>query len=451
MAASAAITTTMSQQTILLVDDDDDIRFALTLLLEQAKYRVVEADGPAQCMQLLSRLSPALVLLDMNFTRDTTSGKEGLALLEQITPLNIPVILMTAWANIELAVTGLQKGAKDFIEKPWRKEKLLTQIANHITPLSTQLPQSNWVAQSSCMQSLDTLIKQLAPTDANLLILGENGTGKSQLAKRIHQLSSRCEAPLVNLNMGAIAESLFESELFGHHKGAFTDAKQHRSGAFTRATEGTLFMDEIGTLPLHLQPKLLQVLESGEFTPLGANNNEYVNVRLIAATNQDLTAAIDNGQFRQDLYYRLNTFIIRLPALRERKDDILPLAVYFIEQFADKYNKSPCRLSQGVQDRLLKHRWPGNIRELSHVIERAMLMCTGSIIELSHLILDKPTNQPQFLPQLTLEELEKQRITDALQQHNKQITAAAKSLGISRNALYRRMEKYQLEGVDEQL
>jgi DNA-binding NtrC family response regulator len=299
------------------------------------------------------------------------------------------------------------------------------------------------------MQSLDTLITQLAPTDANLLILGENGTGKSQLAKRIHQLSTRNQAPFVSLNMGAIAESLFESELFGHHKGAFTDAKQDRIGAFSRAKSGTLFMDEIGTLPVHLQPKLLQVLETGEFTPLGANASEQVNVRLIAATNQDLSKAITDGQFRQDLYYRLNTFVIRLPALRERKDDILPLATHFINHFAAKYNKPPCTLSQNVEELLCSHGWPGNIRELSHVIERAMLMCTGSIIELSQIMLDSQTNQNQSIPKLTLEELEKQRITDALKQHNHQITAAAKSLGISRNALYRRMEKYQLEGLDE--
>jgi len=449
MAVNAAITTSMSQPTILVVDDDDDIRFALSLLLEQAGYRVVEADGPTQCMQLLCRLTPALVLLDMNFTRDTTSGKEGLALLEQITPLGIPVMLMTAWANIELAVTGLQRGAKNFIEKPWRKEKLLSQIANHIKPIATRPTQNDWIACSNAMQSLDTLIKQLAPTDANLLILGENGTGKSQLAKRIHQLSAHNEAPLVSLNMGAIAESLFESELFGHHKGAFTDAKQDRTGAFSRAKNGTLFMDEIGTLPFHLQPKLLQVLETGEFTPLGANASELANVRLIAATNQDLASAITNGQFRQDLYYRLNTFVIRLPALRERKDDILPLATHFINQFADKYNKSACTLSQSVQELLCNHSWPGNIRELSHVIERAMLICTGNAIELAHIMLDNQTSPSQSIPQLTLEELEKQRITEVLRQHNQQITAAAKSLGISRNALYRRMEKYQLEGFDE--
>ena len=451
LAANAANTTIMNQPTILVVDDDDDIRFALTLLLEQAGYRVVEADGPVQCMQLLSRLTPALVLLDMNFTRDTTSGKEGLALLAQINPLNIPVILMTAWANIELAVTGLQNGARDFIEKPWRKEKLLSQIANHIKSVTAKPVDTSWIAQSSAMQSLETLIKQLAPTDANLLILGENGTGKSQLAKRIHLLSGRCEAPLISLNMGALAESLFESELFGHHKGAFTDAKQDRLGAFSRAKNGTLFMDEIGTLPFHLQPKLLQVLETGEFTPLGANASENINVRLIAATNQDLASAITNGQFRQDLYYRLNTFVIRLPALRERKDDISALCEHFINQFAAKYNKPILPLSANARELLKNHPWPGNIRELSHVIERAVLICNGEAIEISHIMLDYQTTQSQSIPALTLEELEKQRIVEVLQQHNQQITAAAKSLGISRNALYRRMEKYQLEGLDESL
>lgn len=356
---------------------------------------------------------------------------------------------MTAWANIELAVSGLQNGAKDFIEKPWRKEKLLSQIANHIKPITTKPVDNNWIAQSSAMQSLDTLIKQLAPTDANLLILGENGTGKSQLAQRIHQLSGRCEAPLVSLNMGALAESLFESELFGHHKGAFTDAKQDRIGAFSRAKNGTLFMDEIGTLPFHLQPKLLQVLETGEFTPLGANASEQVDVRLIAATNQDLASAITNGQFRQDLYYRLNTFVIRLPALRERKDDIEPLSEYFIKQFAAKYNKPKLLLSSSASEILKNHVWPGNIRELSHVMERAVLICSSETIEVSHIMLDNQATQSQSIPALTLEELEKQRIVEVLQQHNQQITAAAKSLGISRNALYRRMEKYQLEGQDE--
>ena len=450
----------MTQQSILIVDDNDDIRFALSLLLSQAGYRVIEADSPAQCLQLLSRLTPSLILLDMNFSRDTTSGNEGLELLGDITPKHIPVMLMTAWANIELAVKGLQLGAKDFIEKPWRKEKLLSQISTHIaaanqaetTQCTTQGESANtiqWVATSPVMQQLEQLLQQLAPTDANLLILGENGTGKSQLANRIHQLSLRHAQSLISLNMGALTETLFESELFGHHKGAFTDAKQDRTGAFSRAHNSTLFMDEIGTLPLHLQPKLLQVLETGEFMPLGANKSEQANVRLIAATNQDLNAAISAGQFRQDLYYRLNTFVITLPALCDRSDDIIPLASHFITHFATKYNKTPPKLSQSASRLLLEHNWPGNVRELGHVIERAVLICAHEQIDIAHILIDNPTptnTQAQHtVPDLTLAALEKQRIIDVLTEHNEHISASAKALGISRNALYRRLEKYQLD------
>ncbi|RJE71247.1 sigma-54-dependent Fis family transcriptional regulator [Pseudoalteromonas sp. MSK9-3] len=450
----------MTQQSILIVDDNDDIRFALSLLLSQAGYRVIEADSPAQCLQLLSRLTPSLILLDMNFSRDTTSGNEGLELLGDITPKHIPVMLMTAWANIELAVKGLQLGAKDFIEKPWRKEKLLSQVSTHIAAANqaetTQCPAQGesantmqWVATSPVMQQLEQLLQQLAPTDANLLILGENGTGKSQLANRIHQLSLRHAQSLISLNMGALTETLFESELFGHHKGAFTDAKQDRTGAFSRAHNSTLFMDEIGTLPLHLQPKLLQVLETGEFMPLGANKSEQANVRLIAATNQDLNAAISAGQFRQDLYYRLNTFVITLPALRERSDDIIPLANHFITHFATKYNKTPPKLSQSASRLLLEHNWPGNVRELGHVIERAVLICAHEQIDIAHILIDNPastnTQAQHPVPDLTLAALEKQRIIDVLTEHNEHISASAKALGISRNALYRRLEKYQLE------
>ncbi|MBE8166798.1 MAG: sigma-54-dependent Fis family transcriptional regulator [Shewanella sp.] len=441
----------MKQKIVLVVDDDADIRFALNLLLSGENYRVIEADSVRACLQLIERVTPDLVLLDLNFSQDTTSGKEGLKLLKQLVPKELSVILMTAWANIELVVQGLQSGAVDFIEKPWNKKLLLSKISSHINFSESASIQDDWIADSPSMQQLELLIKQLAPTDANLLILGENGTGKSLLAKRIHAMSHRSSQAFVGINMAAIPESLFESELFGHTKGAFTDAKQDRQGAFTRAQKGTLFLDEIGTLPYRLQPKLLQVLESGEFTPLGSSTEHFADVRLISATNQNLSSAIELGEFRQDLYYRLNTFVITLPALRNRREDILPLANMFIQTFAQKYNKPLMKLALAAETELLSHTWAGNVRELSHVIERAVLINSSNKIDTQQLIIESvaPSNTSgrsasQVIPDMTLEALEKQRIVNALGQHDGHLNHTATELGISRNALYRRLEKYQL-------
>lgn len=438
----------MSQSTILIVDDDADIRFALRLLLQQANYKVVEAESPVECEQILQRLIPSLILLDMNFTQDTTSGQEGLELLDSIIPNGIPVILMTAWANIQLAVSGIQNGASDFIEKPWKKSHLLKQIQHHLNDQKTATSHSNelWITESSKMQALQALVQQLAKTDANLLILGENGTGKSLLAQRIHQLSQRHSGELITLNMAAITETLFESELFGHQKGAFTDAKHSRDGAFTRAHNGTLFMDEIGSLPINLQPKLLQVLETGVYAPVGGEQTQ-VDTRLIAATNQDLIKGIEQGDFRQDLYYRLNTFVITLPPLRERQADIIPLSKAFIRVFIKKYNKAEISLSEAVITQLTGYQWPGNVRELRNIIERAVLMCNDTVITPQHILLTtEPNNQVNTVPELTLAELEQTRINAALEKHQGNISQAATELGISRNALYRRLEKYDDEG-----
>lgn len=438
----------MSKPTILVVDDDADIRFALRLLLQQADYRVVEAESPVECEQILRRLVPSLILLDMNFTQDTTSGQEGLKLLENIVPTSIPVILMTAWANIQLAVSGIQNGACDFIEKPWNKSHLLKQIQHHLNSQQVSKIDSDelWVTESSKMQALESLIQQLANTEANLLILGENGTGKSLLAQRIHQLSQRHCGKLINLNMAAITDTLFESELFGHQKGAFTDAKQSRDGAFSQAHGGTLFMDEIGSLPINLQPKLLQVLETGVYTPVGGEQAQ-VDARLIAATNLDLTSAIEQGNFRQDLYYRLNTFVITLPPLRERQADIVPLSLAFIRSFSKKYSKSEASLSEGAIAKLKSHQWPGNVRELRNSIERAVLICNGAEITLEHILIpDFVDNLVQNVPELTLAELEHTRINTALEKHKGNISHAATELGISRNALYRRLDKYHEKG-----
>jgi DNA-binding NtrC family response regulator len=330
-------------QTILVADDDDDIRLALELLLVTNGYRVIHAANAREVQSQADREMPNLVLLDMNFSRDTTSGREGLDILSKLVVANIPVILMTAWGSIELAVVGLKQGASDFIEKPWDKQRLLSSIKQQLSAskikqehqgyrqLLSSAPidsrnraseQDNWICQSLAMQAIEQLVQQIAPTDANVLILGENGTGKSLLAERIHQLSGRRDEPLISVNMAAIPDNLFESELFGHQKGAFTDAKQHRIGRFQLADKGSLFFDEIGSLALHLQPKLLRVLETGQYEILGSSQTQSANVRLISATNADLNELVADKSFRQDLLYRLNTIVITMPSLRERIKDI---------------------------------------------------------------------------------------------------------------------------------
>lgn len=441
----------MEQPTLLIVDDDEDIRYALTLLFQQNGFRVLEAQTLLECELLLQRVSPDLVLLDMNFRRDTTSGKEGLEFLAKLNPLNIPVMLMTAWANIELAVKGLQLGAVDFIEKPWQKQTLLDKVKRNLA--SSKTPALNidkpmpWIAKSTSMVEIEHLICKLATTDANILLLGENGTGKSLLAKRIHQLSLRNDKPFIAINMGAIPETLVESELFGHKKGAFTDAKNDRLGAFANADKGTLFMDEIATLPISSQPKLLQVLETGDYSCVGADTNSLTNVRVLAATNQDLRHAIEQGAFRQDLLYRLNTFVITLPPLRDRKEDIEPLALTMLMRLSKKYNSKVTKLSKDAVEALQQHTWPGNVRELNHVIERAVLLCGQEQVDSEHLIIEQVTKvvSSSSITNITLDELEKQRIEAALSNNDNHLNDTAFELGISRNALYRRLEKHGLE------
>ena len=450
----------MKNATILIADDDEDIRLALNLLLSAQGYQIIEAANAKEIIIESNRQQPDLVLLDMNFSRDTTSGQEGLAILEQLQPLNIPVILMTAWGSIELAVQGLQKGASDFIEKPWNKLKLLNSIKQQLSfsrvkeqnqgyrQLLASDNKKAWVCQSESMQSIETLVAQIAPTDANILILGENGTGKSLLAERIHQLSSRQQAPLIAVNMAAIPDNLFESELFGHQKGAFTDAKQNRVGRFQLADKGTLFFDEIGSLPLTLQPKLLRVLETGHYEILGSSQTQVADVRLISATNANLNQLVSEQAFRQDLLYRLNTIVITIPPLRERLEDISSLANCFIAKFSEKYRKqvliiSPCALSK-----LKQHNWPGNIREFSHVIERAVLLTNGDEITAQQLLLENTDNATDSVLLQPLEEAEKQLIEKAMTVTGGQVIEAAKLLDISRNALYRRLEKFAIHHVE---
>ena len=452
-------------QTLLICDDDADIRLALSLLLTDHGYQTIEADNPKAVVTNAERHQPDAILLDMNFSRDTTSGHEGLQLIEQLSDLSIPIILMTAWGTIELAVKGLQLGAGDFIEKPWKKERLLNsiqqqvklgQLSNENSTLKELLvsqPLSQpWLANSASMQQVEQLIEQIAPTDANILILGENGTGKSLLAKRIHHYSSKAEQPLIEVNMAAIPENLFESELFGHQKGAFTDAKSTRIGRFQLANNSTLFLDEIGTLPLSLQPKLLRVLETGAFESIGSSKTQHSNARIISATNADLPSFVADGLFRQDLLYRLNTFVIEMPPLRERQEDIEPLSHLFIDGLCRKYNKPKPTLSVGAVSKLRNHSWPGNIRELEHVIERAVLLCQGSHIEEQVILIDQSLEKSSLdfnnnaigNENLDLASHEKHLINRALNKSSGNIIGAAKLLGISRNSLYRRLEKHEI-------
>jgi DNA-binding NtrC family response regulator len=449
---------TKNTQSILIADDDEDIRLALALLLEANGFRTLEAENPKEVIIQAERQKPDLILLDMNFSRDTTSGTEGLEILTQLQKSKIPVILMTAWGSIELAVKGLKQGAGDFIEKPWQKEKLLNSIHQQLNVVKLQQENqgyrallnsavenknpSTWICQSPAMIAIEQLVKQIAPTDANVLILGENGTGKSLLAERIHQLSTRNNEPLISVNMAAIPENLFESELFGHQKGAFTDAKQNRVGRFQLADQGTLFFDEIGSLPLTLQPKLLRVLETGQYEILGSSQTQSANVRLISATNANLHNLVTQGGFRQDLLYRLNTLVITLPPLRDRLADMDLLAINFIDKFCKKYHKPALTLSNSALTKLNRHNWPGNIRELSHVIERAVLMATSNEITDEQLLLEAQQSEQNNIVLQPLEVAEQQLIEKAMTVTHGNVIEAAQILEISRNALYRRLEKF---------
>jgi len=455
---------------ILIADDDLNILAALKMLLNSEGYQVTLASQPEQILRLYQQNNFDCVMLDLNFNLDTTSGEEGLDLIEKLHQLdeNIPLIGMTGWATVELAVTAMQKGAVDFVQKPWENERVLSIIDTQIK-LARELHQSaklnrenellkaeqshldTLIAESDSMQQVMAMVRQVASSEINVLITGENGTGKSLLAEQIHVLSARHHHSLINVNMGAITENLFESEMFGHVKGAFTDARENRIGRFELADHGSLFLDEIGNIPVSQQSKLLRVLESQEFEKVGASKTQKVNVRIIAATNANIDSLIQQGLFRQDLLYRLNTVEIALPPLRARKDDILPMARHFLTQFAHKYQKPLLTLSPSAESALIQYDWPGNIRELNHMIERAVVLTTTDIIDTAQLAISvsginntveldtsvEDTEQP-------LEALEKEIIKRRIQHCNGNMNNAAKSLGLSRSAFYRRIDKYQL-------
>jgi Response regulator containing CheY-like receiver, AAA-type ATPase, and DNA-binding domains len=444
---------------VLVVDDQDAVRDAVRLLLKHSGYRTSEAATPADAVAMAQNDEYAAVLVDMNYRQDTTSGEEGLALIRELTAHrpDVPVIAMTAWASIELAVAAMREGAVDFIEKPWQNARLLSVLearialrrqARDVRRLSDAqallLDEGDaFVAESPAMRRLMDDVARIAMSDAAVLLLGENGTGKSVLAKRIHRLSPRRARSFVKVDIGGLAPTLFEAELFGHVRGAYTDARQDRAGRFETADGGTLFLDEIGNLPLEQQPKLLRVLEDGEFERLGASRTQRVDVRVVAATNADLDTEVEVGRFREDLLYRLSVFPLRLPPLRERRDDIVPLARHYLDAASRRYRRDPPRLEATVERALLDYAWPGNVRELAHAMERASLL-GGDRVSPDDLRLRKVA-KARGLEEMTLDDAELTLLRGALERHDGNLMRAAEQLGITRQRLYRRLEKYGLQ------
>ena len=444
---------------VLIADDQPHILDALELLLEPEGYRVEKATSPFMVVDAMQSSSFDAMLLDLNYTRDTTSGREGLDLLSQIRSHEsaLPVIVMTAWANLELAVEAMRRGANDFIQKPWDNARLLTVLRTQIDLYdavrraqrleaenrllkAANLPEM--IATAPSMQPVLATIARIGPSDASVLITGEHGTGKEVVAQTLHALSQRASRSMVAVNTGALPEGTFESELFGHVKGAFTDARTERIGRFELAEGGTLFLDEIANIPPRQQAKLLRVLETGEMERVGSSKTRRVNVRVLSATNADLRKDVEEGRFRADLLFRLNTVEIHLPPLRERREDIPPLAAYFLSRYAQRYRKQVQGIDPAAIQLMLHYSWPGNVRELDHTIERAVLMSRENIIEVSDLRLSPARVSTQALEEMSLESVESILIRKALSRCNGNVSQAAEALGLSRGALYRRMEKY---------
>jgi len=446
---------------LLIADDQADVLEALRLLLKPQGFHLEMVRTPALVLEAVSNESWDGVLIDLNYSRDTTSGQEGLELVSRIRQMDsqLPVVVMTAWGNIELAVEAMRRGAGDFIQKPWENERLLTVLRTQME-LHRSQKRAQWlaaenrilrapgapelIAAAPAMRSVLETIARVAPSDASVLVTGEHGTGKEVVAQTVHRLSSRANRSLIAVNTGALPEGTFESEMFGHIKGAFTDARTDRIGRFELANRGTLFLDEIANIPLRQQTKLLRVLETGELERVGSSKTQTVDVRMVSATNADLRADCATGNFREDLLFRLNTVEIHLPALRERTEDIPALAAHFLARYATRYRRTLQGFEAGALQAMLHYGWPGNVRELSHTIERAVLMARSELIQAADLGLHGQRSAAPSLDEMSLESVEAVLIRKALARSAGNVSHAAEALGLSRGALYRRMEKYGL-------
>ena len=446
---------------VLIADDQSDVLEALRLLLKGEGLQLETASSPAGVLAAVEAREFDVALIDLNYTRDTTSGEEGLNLLSRIQGIDptLPVVVMTAWGSVEVAVEAMRRGARDFIQKPWDNARLLAIVRTQIE-LSQALRKGqrleaensllrgegvpNLIAESPAMQNVLQVIARVGPSDANVLILGENGTGKGVVARALHATSGRASRPMVIVNSGGVSEGVFESELFGHVRGAFTDAKTDRVGRFELADQATLFLDEIANVPLSQQAKLLRVIETGEFERLGSSRTRRVDVRIISATNVDLNEEVAAGRFRQDLQFRLNTIEIRLPSLRDRREDTPLLAQHFLRQHAQRYRKRLTGFESGAMQMLLEHSWPGNVRELDHSIERAVLMAAGPQVKPGDLGLRTAKESAGRLEDMSLEDVECFLIKKAMTRYDGNVSQAAKALGLSRSALYRRLQRYGL-------
>jgi two-component system response regulator HydG len=450
----------LKNASILVVDDDPDVLTAVRLLLKTEVKDVITEKNPENLRWHLSKDDFDVILLDMNFTSSINTGNEGLFWLKEIQKLKseTSVIMITAYGDIDLAVRSLKEGAADFVVKPWHNEKLISTVKETlrrkgnkagIAPFSNtdSIIGKELLGESEAMQEIFYKIEKIAPTDANILILGENGTGKDLIAKAVHQQSLRAANPFVKVDVGALTETLFESELFGHKKGAFTDARDDRMGRFEAANNGTLFLDEIGNIPLHLQAKLLSVLQNRQVIRLGSNEPIPIDIRLICATNVGLSELANENRFRKDLIYRINTVEIIVPPLRKRGNDIILLAKQFSKLYSNKYMKPKPEFDTKALEKLLNHHYPGNVRELQYIIERAVIMADGDVLEAKDLIfspIESTVAAENENTEMKLSAVEKNTILKVIEKHNGNITKAARELGLTRTALYRRLSKYDI-------
>ncbi|MBK7859108.1 MAG: sigma-54-dependent Fis family transcriptional regulator [Archangiaceae bacterium] len=454
----------MSTPCILVADDQPDVLEALKLLLKSERWAVVTASSPRGVLDAVVARDFEVALIDLNYARDTTSGREGFELLAQLAAADptLPVVVMTAWGSIEGAVEAMKRGARDYVAKPWENARLLATLRTQ-AELARALRESRKlgalaarerdgvqvqpVAESPGMRAVLDLAARIGPSDANVLVTGEHGTGKEVLARYLHAVSNRRDGPFVAINAGGLADGVFESELFGHVKGAFTDAKADRVGCFELADGGTLFLDEIGNMPAGQQQKLLRVLQTGEFHPVGSSKTRIARPRVVSATNIDVLAEVAAGRFREDLLYRLNTVELPLPPLRERKEDVAALAQRFLRRTAQRYERLVHGFSPGALQALEEHAWPGNVRELEHLVERAVLLARGEELQVEDLQLRaRPASAK--LEDMTLEEVERTLVQRALARAGGKVADAARALGLSRSAMYRRMEQFGLKGSE---